>query len=370
MNLTKWFVAGLCLTAMTVSAAILQSDAFENGEYTLNWKGISGGLNLDVSVFAGDASLDGYSLDRPMTGVPSNRVLRLNTNGFALTNIVNEGSFKYGAVYVDMLVKFVPSVELPLLEPSVKLAVAVTNERLFVTQRGREWIQTDQVITSTNWYRFTTVFKVVTTSNWVEDPFLEEGGGWEIDVRKKAVVRINGNIVKVGGENEFVVADYEGLSTLNSIAFSGAGFIDEVVVRNDDPLGLNKFAGIYPVTDPGKYILWLGVNNITQGEEREEMYNAFLWNVPPDGTVSPALKIGSINVGTDIVLTLMADYAAPGALNVLIDTTNLNNNAVFKVLGKVSLSDSTWHDFGANLTFNPVVPPNTNQFFKADISIP
>jgi aconitase B len=111
------------------------------------------------------------------------------------------------------------------------------------------------------------------------------------------------------------------------------------------------------------------VNNITQGEEREEMYNAFLWNVPPDGTVSPALKIGSINVGTDIVLTLMADYASPATV-VTIDTTQLNNGAVFKVLGKVSLSDSTWHDFGSNLTFNPVVPPNTNQFFKADISIP
>ena len=92
--------------------------------------------------------------------------------------------------------------------------------------------------------------------------------------------------------------------------------------------------------------------------------------MPPDGTVSPALKIGSINVGTDIALTLMADYASPGVGNVTIDTTQLNNGAVFKVKGKVSLSDSIWDDFGSNLTFNPVVGPRTNQFFKADISTP
>ncbi len=369
MNLTKWFVVGLCLTAMTVSATILQSDAFESAPYSSSWSGVNPGLQFGLSVvLASDASQASYTNSRPMIGVTSNYVLRLNTDGFIITNTVNR-SFRDSPVYVDMLVKFVPSVELPSLDPSVKLAVAVTNGYLFITKKGVEWNQTDQQIVATDWYRFSAVFKAVTTSNWVVDPFLEGGGGWQVDTRKRAIVKINGRTIKVGGEEDFVVADYVGTSFLKSIGFSGMGFIDEVVVRDDDVFGEGKFAGIYPVIDYSKYTEWLAANHIVQGREMEEMYTAFLWNVPPDGTFSPNLKIGSINVGANIVLTLVADYVSPAAV-VPINTANLNNGAVVTVWGKVSLSDPSWHNFGPSLTFDPVVGVSTNQFFKADISIP
>ena len=90
MNLTKCFAAGLCLTAMTASATgILQSDAFENNSYSGNW---SGGLSLSYggigNVVDGDA-YPSYTAVRPMTGVTSNRVLQLNTEGGVWTNTVN-----------------------------------------------------------------------------------------------------------------------------------------------------------------------------------------------------------------------------------------------------------------------------------------
>ena len=50
MNLTKWFVVGLCLTAMTVSATILQSDAFESAPYSSSWSGVNPGLQFGLSV--------------------------------------------------------------------------------------------------------------------------------------------------------------------------------------------------------------------------------------------------------------------------------------------------------------------------------
>lgn len=222
MNLTKCFVAGLCLTAMTASAVELKANAFEAGEPGTGWSfdGVKDWDTTGVRV-DGDASLEGYTAARPMTGVTSNKVLKLDTEGGVWTNTVVDGSFASAPVYADMLVKFVPSEELPSVDSAVKLAIAVTNGYLAVTKDdglgGNEWVGTSTAIDTSLWYRVTVMLTF-------DDPLV------------KATVKINETAVIVEGNTLFDITDNDGFQTLNSIGFQGTGFIDEVVVRDDDPI--------------------------------------------------------------------------------------------------------------------------------------
>lgn len=371
MNLTKCFVAGLCLTAMTVSAAgTIQEDAFENGIYSVNW---SGSLSLSYGegghVVDGDAFLgiSPYTLARPMTGVTSNRVLRLDTEGGVWTNTVGV-PFSAAPVFVDMLVKFVPSEDLPQLDSSVKLAVAVTNGLLVVTKNGSQWNQTSQAIDTNTWYRFSAELKQVTTSNWVVDPFLEGGGSWDISTTKRAIVKINQSVVSVGGENDFTIFDVLGTSTLTSIGFSGTGFVDEIVVRDTDPFAPTtvKFAGEgIEIVDEPKYNAWLSTNGLNSATVKLEHYNAFLWNVAPDGDTSPNLLVGDITiVGTTITLKVVAKYSSSALIPINVNA--LNNNAQVVVFGEVELSGAAWATpitGSADLIFTP----GTYNFYKVKI---
>ena len=358
MNLTKCFVAGLCATAMTASAVELKANAFEDGEPGTGWSfdGVKDWDTTGVRV-DGDASLEGYTAARPMTGVTSNKVLKLDTEGGVWTNTVVDGSFVTAPVWADMLVKFVPSEELPVLDAAVKLAIAVTNGSLVVSKMnemedGNTWSSTTTAIDTSLWYRVTVK--------------LETG-----ESSFNASVTINGNqIVSVGGETLFGIFDssYEGV--LNSIGFQGTGFVDEVAVRDDDPFAPTEtlFAGTGEPVDPVEYSAWLGANNMDAGDVAEAMYDAFLMNVAPDGSGSPDLKVSSITVDGNIVLTLAADYAEDD--DVAIDPESLNNGVAIEVLGKASLSDSDWEKLGSSLNFSPVEGQITYQFFKVEIAAP
>lgn len=233
MNLTKLFVAGLCFTAMTASAVVIKEDSFESGTFTnAGWSGFDS--TFGVNIIGGTNGVT--DANSPMVGVGDDRVLHLNTDGAVWTNTITGATFLTTPIYADMLVKFVPSEDLPTLDSGVKLAAAVTNGFLVVTKNGNVWNSTTQPIDTNFWYRFTVELKVVTTSNLVADP---GGDYWNEVTIKKANVKINGTNVVVGGETEFIISDFLGSSTLTAIGFQGTGFIDEVVVRDDNP-----FAGI------------------------------------------------------------------------------------------------------------------------------
>jgi hypothetical protein len=232
MNLTKLFVAGLCFTAMTASAVVIKEDSFESGTFTnAGWSGFDS--TFGVNIIGGTNGVT--DANSPMVGVGDDGVLHLNTNGAVWTNAITGATFLTTPIYADMLVKFVPSEDLPTLDSGVKLAAAVTNGFLVVTKNGSQWNSTTQPIDTNFWYRFSVELKIVNTSNFIPDE-QEPPGYWAISAVKKAVVKINGTNVVVGGETEFIISDILGSSTLTAIGFQGTGFIDEVVVRDDDPL--------------------------------------------------------------------------------------------------------------------------------------
>lgn len=222
MNLTKLCVAGMCLTALTASAGMIKSNAFETADVGTDWTfdGAKGWDTIGVRVTNDTVNARGdYSGVRPYASAANEKVLKLDTEGKVWTNTVEE-SFADVPVYVDMLVKFVPSESLPEVDNLVKLALAITNDVLAVTRYNagqNEWFITTTTINTSLWYRVT-----------VKLEFL--------DPERKANVKINGTDVTVGGETVFRITDNEGYAILKSIGFQGTGFIDEVVVTKDNPI--------------------------------------------------------------------------------------------------------------------------------------
>ncbi len=339
MNLTKCFVAGLCATAMTASASFLgATNDFEGGTLEGVW---TGGINATAIV---DASTGVTDANSPIVGVTDSKLLKLDTEGGVWTNEVTDGSFASAPVYADMLVKFVPSEELPSVDSAVKLAIAVTNGYLAVTKDdglgGNVWVGTSTAIDTSLWYRVTVMLTF-------EDPLV------------KATVKINETAVTVDGNTLFDITDNEGFQTLNSIGFQGTGFIDEVAVRNDDPFGSSTvaFGGTGPQVDPLELNAWKLANEIT-GTEDPDSFNAFVMNVAPeDNGNSPVLVVNSIVVDGTTTLTVMAKYADDSLVAL---GTPLYNGAVLTVWGKVDLDDVDWVNLGTDLT---EFDQTTYQFF-------
>lgn len=220
MNLTKCFVAGLCLTALTASAGFIKTNAFEGEPSTGWWVGDEDTLTTRSVPNDSENGRASYGGTRPMADAANANVLKLDTEGGVWTNTI-EQSYQEASIYADMLVKFVPSEELPDVDFMVKLAIAVTNGYLVVTREdgngGNEWVGTSVAVDTSLWYR-------VTVQLTYEDPV------------SKATVRVNGTEVSVGGLTSFVITDNDGWATLKSIGFQGTGFIDEVAVSDNDPI--------------------------------------------------------------------------------------------------------------------------------------
>jgi len=335
MNLTKCFVAGLCVSALTASAAITQSDAFEGGVYSGNWLGV--GLNYDPvagPVVDGDA-YPSYQGVRPLTDVTTNRVLKLDTEGGIWTNTVNQ-SFETNAVWVDMLVKFVPSEDLPTFSPVTdgKLAIAVkadaggTNLLNIANNNGFSftWNPTAREISTSEWYR-------VTVKLYYDSLVLGTTA---------AQVSINGT--DVGTPLEL-----NANTTLFSIGFQGTGFIDEVVVRDDPPsFGSTTvaFGGSGPLVDQAELTAWKGTNSIIV-TENPNSFNAFVMNVAPETNGdSPVLVVSSISVGGTTTLEVMAKYADG---HTVVLGSPLYNGAVLTVWGRAALETGTWQNLGTTL---------------------
>jgi len=370
MNLTKCFAAGLCLTAMTASAVNIKANPFETQADLQQigwWVGLDKTLESSGIVVSGDASLNGYTSTRPMTGVTSNNVLKLDTAGGVWTNTVAGASFPADGnkVFADMLVKFVPSEELQTIGTDVKLAVAVlagTPNKLAVSVINQGagtatnvWLVTEGAIDPNAWTRLT----------------IEMGN---ISDTTYAYVKTNGVLVYFGVQSDpnMLLPNGSLDFNLNAIGFQGTGFIDEVVVSDTDPFvpSTVQFAGTGAViTDTGAYDTWLALtgNGLTRETVLAAQYNAYLMGVLKDEDTSPVLVVNSITVGGTTVLTVKAKYANGD----LVNLGTLNNGAVINVQGKVNLSDPSWYNYAAgSLTVDPVVVSITNHFFKVQIATP
>jgi len=353
MNLTKCLLASLCISAMTASAGMWpQENSFEDGTFYGVWTA------PQVAIVDGST---GVSV-KPIPGATDTRVLQLATDGTTWTNTVDAlfaGEGAPAALYIDMLAKFVPSEELPPVDGSVKMALAVTNDLLAVTVDSANgyggvntWVVTEKVINTSMWYRVTVMLSYV------------EG-------LPKATVKIDQNEVSVNGATSFFITDNNADGKLNGIGFSGTGFIDEVVVTDIDPFGGGSstvpFGGTGLPVDKAELDAWKLANLIT-GTEDPLSFDAFVMNVKPetDGT-SPVLFVASIAVGGDVTVTVQAKYA-DGTLLPL--GSPLNNGGAITILGKAELSDPSWSDPIAWTAdeFGLHVAPGANKFFRVVIT--
>jgi len=288
MNLTKCIIAGLCITAMTASATVLKSDSFEDGTFQPVWSA-PGDSIIAASTGVAEAN---SPIDTTDT-----KLVQLDTNGGVWTNSI-EQTYESAPIYADMLVKFVPSEELPAVDSLVKLAIAVTNDVLVVTRAdgigGNEWIETGTTIDTSLWYRVTVKLE------------------W-LDPDTKAVVKIDGTAVSVDGNTTFSITDNDGFATLRSIGFQGTGFIDEVVVRDDDPfvggsatLTLSFSTGIASVTVGGnqKY------DTDTVPSDSELVITAAQWKEVAGITGPSTITWGDSAAGDSCVTVTVANATA------------------------------------------------------------
>lgn len=321
MNLTKWFAAGLCITAMTASAGFINSNDFESAGFFGTW---SGGVNALEDIVAG--STDVTDADTPLVGVGDSKVLKLDTEGGIWTNEVNQ-SFELTPVYADMLVKFVPSEELPTLTDG-KLAVAIKlgagdNFYLNVANNNGStfsWAETAQVISTMSWYRVTVKM------------------AWDSGLETTtAQIYINGT--EVG-----TALTLDGNTTLNSIGFQGTGFVDEVVVRDDDPL--NTAVLITLSFSAGIQSVYVGETQKTDGQTVTSGSDLII-------TAAQWKEIASV-AGTDVTVDWVAGAAGDSVATAKVSAATAGKTVTITAQTETSTADTGGSTSFSNAPMNKV----------------
>lgn len=219
MKKFKLFVVSICFIVVTVSAGfVVDTNDFEGGSLNGIWSGGVTSFNISNITVVGISDTN-----TPIVGTGNTKVLKLDTEGGVWTNTIN-ASFSTNAIFIDMLVKFVPSETLPLFSFDAgveKLALAVrtteggTNLLNIGSHNGNEfaWTEISKEIITSQWYR-------VTIKLYTKDLYLFE------DETTYAQIYIDG--VSIG-----LPLLLDSNTTLRSLGFQGTGFVDEIAIRND-----------------------------------------------------------------------------------------------------------------------------------------
>lgn len=240
----------------TAFAANLYEETFEgpaaNSAIT-NHAGWKGGAD-DVSKVVVTNTYTGTKL----LADPHTKVLQLNTEGGVLTNDITDVSFSSAARYVDTLVKFVPSEDLPAFDAAGDIKVAVY---AYVKE-----VQASPLITATNlaiyhgfyndgdsvptntvtdlpvnpnsWYRLT-----IELANRSDYPAFQ---GFRILINGVPLTNdaayatddwstLDQGATAPGDGTWFLSAANKGNVTVATVQFKGTGFIDDLAVTAEDP---------------------------------------------------------------------------------------------------------------------------------------
>jgi hypothetical protein len=269
----------LVLGVMTSTAfAADYGEAFETISTTTNilsasvtppWSGGADDVSKVVAGVPGEPAI-GY----PLPEAAHTKVLQLNTEGGNLTNtLASAASFQTANVWVDTMVKFVPSEDLPTFSGPSDIKVAayayvkevqasplITTTNLAVYHgyydgsKSPSFWKTNTVtalpVNVDQWYRLTIqlangttgmqAFRILVNGtpitnaiaykdDWdarvdpVSEDFLPNNGPWFLSAASVA-----------GGSAEYQVA---------TLQFKGTGFIDDLVVTAEDPLAIEEPAG-------------------------------------------------------------------------------------------------------------------------------
>jgi hypothetical protein len=256
------------MTSTVLAQDPLYSESFEAASLTniLEATGLqgastwSGGVD-DISAIVAGTPVEpngGY----PLPLATHDKVLQLDTEGGTLTNaLTTAASFENEAVYVDSLIKFVPSEDLAVIDDDgVKMAVYAyaveegdnvsTNLAIYhggVTSGGFSYTTnavTDLAIDASAWYRLTIVlandgnketaqgFKVYINGVLLTNDSAYAGEAW---------TDISDTDLEAGPDNDgtwFISAcsDPDLLTDVASLQFRGTGFVDDLVIGAGDPM--------------------------------------------------------------------------------------------------------------------------------------
>ncbi|MDD5705454.1 MAG: hypothetical protein PHR35_05980, partial [Kiritimatiellae bacterium] len=294
----------------------------------------------------------------PLTNSAHSRVLRLNTEGDTLTNDVANGTFTGGTIWLDTMVQFVPSEDLPTTltnDNTIKAAVLAyaseTSTNLVVYHgtyaagvgaSNRTFTTTSKVIDPGAWYRLTVAMAGVTSDNtWeafqvrVDGVLLTNsaayGDDWN-DVFTTTGPSANGTWFLTAGRG---IGGNSGAPTeIQSLGFQGTGYLDDLVVTNADPfyvappLGENflitQVIGAHGGADPDETSI-----TIAAGGTTTIVYTAAQW-----------YRIAALDVnGTPVAEAAGTNEYAWTIANA---DKNYSNNVSFKALGSYSNAYETW----------------------------
>jgi hypothetical protein len=284
--------AGAC--ALSATATTYVSDSFEATDGALNkpinqYKMVVTGGNNEFSnrvwtsiaddasvLIASDAANTGFATTTRPMATNMAFVLKLDTNGQPLTRAITNStdtvcSFASVPVYVDTLIQFTPSEDVPTIETGTKVAIYVNvNSNLVVyhkTDMGYGDQVTNSVFTSlglinpTNWYRLTIQ---------VGQPTVGSACQIWLDHQLLANATTYGDTSYDAGTGPWF-RTVAGGSTLSTVAFQGTGAVDELVVSTDVPsygaqggimLTLSFGAGVSAILTNGAPV---GAGSVTNG---------------------------------------------------------------------------------------------------------
>ena len=208
------------MTSTVLAQTTYYSEGFEGASLTnvLKATGLadtsawSGGVDDISSIVAGTPTEpDTFGYPKPFKGTDHNKVLQLDTEGGTLTNeLTTAVSFAKEAVYVDSMIKFVPSEDLAVIDDNgVKVAVyayaaedgASTNLAIYhgAYAPGGFFYTTNTItgveIDASQWYRLTIILA-------------DDDGDVKGELVSQAMqIYLNGNIVT--GDNAYTGANGE-----------------------------------------------------------------------------------------------------------------------------------------------------------------
>jgi len=279
--------AGVC--ALSASATQFIGDSFEGPEGTngmpVAYYKATLGENNEITeakwvVSAGDASAlvaadvanqDYAAATRPMSGVVSNRVLNLETEGQTLTRTVDGAPINFTAApaWVDTLIKFTPSEDDPVIDDIlVKAAVFVnvsSNLTIYHGVDGESPAMTPVgiQIDPEQWYRLTIQLGVQPGYEFKAFKVLLDG----VLVTSSAAYTDTSDAPVEGGYWFMSPSISE---TLNAVAFQGTGMVDELVVTSDEVSFENVSSVVLTLSfDSGLVTVAQGGVPLTTGAEVE-----------------------------------------------------------------------------------------------------
>lgn len=243
----------------TAFAANIVGESFEalaNDYAITNASAWSGGPDDLSKVVPSNSNFQATSY--PLPGATHNKVLQLNTEGGTLTNALDAAeSFENQNLYVDTMVQFVPSEDLPDLsaDDGIKIAAyayitevsesaATTNLAVYhgIFDSDGYFAVTNTVtalpVIVGDWYRLT-----------IELAHGTEAGRQACKISVNGIPVTNANAYSAGwaaniaaeqtapdGGDWFLSAAESDVTSVSTVQFKGTGYIDDLVVTTDAPV--------------------------------------------------------------------------------------------------------------------------------------